>query len=167
MEPATILGALAGTYANKLLASWITTTLLSAVMAYMTYTLLKKGIKGWALETARAVHQASGVSAPLLGSQDVQTAATGGGDGEGHGQGYDAGVGVVVRDGGRVVKSDVVEHKLLDAAGSGSDDLIDEQTEVGPLVHDLRRLSRAWSVQRQQQLPHVKIAVLVALFVGG
>lgn len=141
MEPATILGALAGTYANKLLASWITTTLLSVVMAYMTYTLLRKGIKAWALETARAAQHRHDTAEPLLG--DVQTA--GGGDSEEQW--------TEKKDGGQ-------------SEGSGSGD-IEEETEVGPLVRDLQRLSRAWSVQRRQQLPTPKIAVLVALFLGA
>lgn len=146
MEPATVLGALAGTYANKLLASWITTTLLSIVMAYMTFTLLKKGIKGWALETARAAHHHHAVTEPLLAPQDVQTVAS----------------------------SEEEPPPRTDKHGgdeccdedSGSEALVEEEVEVGPLVHDLRRLSRSWSVQRQEQLPARKIAVLLALFCG-
>lgn len=155
MEPATILGALAGTYANKLLASWITTSLLSIVMGYMTYTLLKKGVKGWVLESARAAHAQppGGVAAPLLAGQDVSTAPS-------------EQPPLHSSEAADKDEEGVFGRMLDDEKSSGSDDQIQQELEVGPLVHDIRRLSRAWSVQRQQQLPIPKIAVLLALFFG-
>jgi len=45
MEPVTILGALAGSFINKLLPGWLTSIFLVIVLTITTYRLLKKAIK--------------------------------------------------------------------------------------------------------------------------
>ncbi len=255
MEPATILGALLGTYANKVLAAWITTTLLAIVLCFMTYTLVKKGIHGWSVETARKAaaahggpgaghgapgttqHQQGGyltrgssLTAPLLAA-DVQTISGGDGDDDAGQQsvfdGHDGGdvkegvlggdgrkrasfstgpdAVVVVPDGEHITNNgeritnngehitnndntntnDTTHDGTAPVSEPGQHD--DEQNnegsepsqhsplhsvqsqksiEVGPAVRDVRQFSRTWSVQRQQQLPPGKIAVLAVLFIG-
>jgi len=84
MEPMTLVGALAGGYAHRLLPSWILLTLLAALLVYLTRQLALKAASTYAAETReqqreraaawanRAAGEAGGgggdgLTAPLLG----------------------------------------------------------------------------------------------------
>jgi len=65
MEPATIVGAIAGTYINVVLPGWLTALLLSLLLSYISMTLLKKGRDMYMKESA-ALREVDEVEQPLL-----------------------------------------------------------------------------------------------------
>lgn len=71
MEPTTILGALLGSYMNKLLPVWVTSVLLASLLTLITVKLLRRAVK-----VAQAENAANAVLAqyrePLLQQQEEQ-----------------------------------------------------------------------------------------------
>eukprot|EP00208_Stichococcus_sp_RCC1054_P001671 CAMPEP_0206145512 /NCGR_PEP_ID=MMETSP1473-20131121/27613_1 /ASSEMBLY_ACC=CAM_ASM_001109 /TAXON_ID=1461547 /ORGANISM="Stichococcus sp, Strain RCC1054" /LENGTH=522 /DNA_ID=CAMNT_0053541757 /DNA_START=144 /DNA_END=1709 /DNA_ORIENTATION=- len=51
MEPTTILGALLGSYFNKLLPAWMTTVLLAVLLSFLSFKLISRGLKTYQTET--------------------------------------------------------------------------------------------------------------------
>lgn len=57
MEPLTMAGAITGAFASKLLPDWILTIMLVILLAFTTWTTLKKGIKDWEKESKHFANQ--------------------------------------------------------------------------------------------------------------
>jgi uncharacterized membrane protein YfcA len=74
MEPATLVGALAGGYVHRLLPSWLLLTLLTALLTFLTWQLAHKGAATYAAESRDKASERAAVAAAAA------AAADGGGD---------------------------------------------------------------------------------------
>lgn len=72
MEPSTILGALIGGYINKVLPAWLTTVLLGALLTFITYKLVVRGVITWRNETEHK-HEEDEQRQPLLENDHSST----------------------------------------------------------------------------------------------
>ncbi|GAB4818572.1 hypothetical protein N2152v2_005618 [Parachlorella kessleri] len=77
MEPSTILGALAGTYINHVLPSWVTTLALSALLGFLTSKLLQRGSACYAKESAQLSQEGPAQQATVPASE-VSSSSGGG-----------------------------------------------------------------------------------------
>lgn len=85
MEPTTIVGALLGSYVNKVLPPWLTTMLLAMLLLFLSQQLLRRGVRTYKAESLENAQAADRSPDPTSHEDNLRTLLMPRSSGEYHG----------------------------------------------------------------------------------